>query len=495
MTLSEILKQYVFLTDQEEFYHLPQKRVTSESALLKRLMAVPLTALKAAEVLESMRETGQPKSALKKERPSVASLIGESYEKLRAQIPLLKLSSKGLNMLFQVDSQSQVTQCFGLDKEKFVNLIVASPAAYSAVKDELENGAHSGSYGRLSLKSFCEALYDNFLMDPEKVLKSEPELISWSPEIPAYRVLDPAILKPGPTPNWDSFLARMDYPETFKAYVWSAFEPKNTGRQALWIRGEGSDGKSSAINAIAAFLGRDYVLSIGKGSYDKDFFFGAAFGKRLAVYMDCKNTYILKAERIKSLLGRDTVNINQKHEREFSAQVYSKLIVASNFHPRINYNDNSERTRLLLCEVATFKDEFGDPDFEYNLESELPAFLLQCKDAYAAQCPNNVNLKLPKSMIHKIKAACSSKESEIMEQFIEERLEFGEGFKVRKLDLHSQLIEYLQKMGVRDTSGFIEEDFARLLCVKGSGLEISGTTSYYNGIGFRTQVLDFKRGL
>lgn len=498
MTLQEVLKFYIYLTDLKTFYHVPQKRTVTETAVMRQLMGVPLDATKAADVLQSMKEAGQTKAELKaaskEAKPKVTSLVAESYDRVKANLPMLRLSSKGINILFQVDESSQVTQCGELDKDKFINIIVASPKAYEATKSEFQDGTNSAHYGGLTHKSFCEALYDNFLMDPEKVLTAEPALISWSAETPAYRVLNPSILVPGPTPNWDSFLARMDFPETFKAYIWSAFEPRNTGRQALWIRGEGSDGKSSAINSIVAFLGRAYVLSIGKGSYDKDFFFGSAFGKRLAVYMDCKNTYILKAERIKSLLGRDTVNINQKHEREFSAQVYSKLIVASNFHPRINYNDNSERTRLLLCEVATFKDEFGDPDFEFNLERELPAFLLACKKSYEEQCPNNVNLRVPKTMVHKIKASCASKESEIMERFIEERLEFGDGLKVRKIELHNELTEYLQKMGVRDNSGYIEDDFARLLGVKGSGLAISGTTSYYNGIGFKPQILDYKRG-
>lgn len=494
MTLQEILKMYVYLTDKQQFFYIPRNAVVTESAVVKRLMAVPMGVEKASEIINSMKETGTTKASLKPKKPAVASLISESYARIKNNLYMLRLSSKGINLLYQTDASGQVTLCGELDKEKFVNLIVATPKAYEATLSELTEGDNSGYYGNLTHKSFCEALYDNFLMDPSRILKEEPALISWSPLEPAYRVLDPSILKPGPTPNWDSFLSRMDYPETFKAYVWSAFEPRNTGRQALWIKGEGSDGKSSAINAISAFLGRSYVLSIGKGTYDKDYFFGNAFGKRLAIYMDCKNTYILKAERIKSLLGRDTVNINNKYEREFSAQVYSKLIIASNFHPKINYNDNSERTRLLLCEVATFKDEFGDPDFEYNLEAEFPAFLLQCQEAYEANCPNNVNLRVPKSMVHKIKAACASKESELMEQFIEQRLIFEEGCSIRKLELHQELIDYLHEAGVRQHGDFLEDDFARLLTVRGAGAKIEGTATLYKGVGRRTQVLNYNKG-
>jgi hypothetical protein len=492
-SLSDFLKQYKWLTDEACYYNSFRQSPVAPATILEKLIKLGNPESKATEIMGTMKETGITKAQLKKPKANAQVFVTQSYEVLKPFLGLLREAKAGSDKLYAANELNQVTLCGDCEMDKFRSLIVASPKADKAVKLEFEEGQHATTYQtKFTHKTFVDSLYNCFIMDSSNLLHTPPAAISWSPLEPAFRVLDPAILKHGDTPNWDSFLSRMDYPEIFKAYVWSIFEPRNTGRQALWLKGEGSDGKSSAINALSAFLGRDYVLSISKGTYDETFFFGQAFGKRMAVYMDCKNTYILKSEKIKSLLGRDTVLINKKNQTEFSAQVYSKLLVASNFFPKINYNDNSERSRLLLCEVATFQDEFGDPDFEYNLEKEVPAFLLQCKEAYIAHCPNNVNLRVPKSMVHKIKAVCAAKESEIMMRFVDLFLDFSPKAKLLKIDVHEALAGYLGKYGIRQNASFLEEDFSRLLATKGIKQEIIDGSTYYLGIDNKKTDINYK---
>jgi hypothetical protein len=309
-------------------------------------------------------------------------------------------------------------------------------------------------------------MYLRFELDPTRLIQKQPELLSWGEE-PAYKVLDRSIIEQGEHPTWDEFIERIDYPETFKAYIWSIFEPRNFGRQALWIRGDGNDGKSTAINAVASFFGRSHVLSIGLGSYDRDFFFGEAFGKRLAIYMDCKNQSVLRRERIKSLLGKDTVSINQKYEKAFSAQIYSKLIVASNWPPQINYLDDSERTRLLYLQVGSYDNEFGDPDFQLKLEQEIPQFLYTCRDSYENECPNGMSLRVPKDMQKNIKMYCQASDANLMEEFINTKLEFNSKYYMPNIEMRKELMEFYSKNWETKQASYAFEDLMRLLTKRG----------------------------
>jgi len=397
--VQEIIKRYIWLTDEHCFFDKIRRATVPVDAVETKVVR-ELGIDQAQKLLESIKLSGVTKASLKVPKMSVNSIIEASYEATKLEIPLVHYSLKANQSFFYVDDKKQVTAMGDLDADKFVAALMGRPQVINALKESFYNQPELQA--KLNFNAYLNQIFLQFKTDTSRQLEAEPALISWEPEEPAFKKLDASLLVAGPTKNWDSFVERTDYPEIFKAFLWSVFEPTNFGRQVLWLQGEGSDGKSSVLNAIAAFMGREHVLSIGKGSYNENFFFGEAYGKRLALYMDCKNLQLLRAERIKSLVGKDTVNINNKYEKQFSGQVYARLLVASNYLPQINYNDDSERTRLLLVRVSKYKDEFGDPDFESNLLEELPAFLLKCKESYAENCPKNTNLKVPRSFIRPV---------------------------------------------------------------------------------------------
>jgi hypothetical protein len=163
--------------------------------------------------------------------------------------------------------------------------------------------------------------------------------------------------------------------------------------------------------------------------------------------------------------------------------LYSKLLVASNFFPQINYNDDSERTRLLLLKVKRFADEFGDPDFQENLVRELPNFLHHCQAFYETECPNGMALKVPAGMASDIKTLCSATDSDLLEQFIEERLQFDPKFYARKTEVRLALREYFSRNSALQESGFSEQDLARLLIRRGVTMQnLPGKGRCYIGL-------------
>lgn len=482
-------KRFVYLRDEEQFYDAQRRETTDEERVFNVLKRA-LSAEEALTTIKAIKIAGIDRDSLRTPKAGINSFLDRSYGAIKASLNLRVYSAKGVEWVFSLNGRHELTRENELKFETFSALIANSPATLEAMEQEYRESENAPLYQtRLTMQTFVRALFERFRFDPSKRLLEEPALLSWNPSIPAYRVLDSSILQPGPTPNWDSWLARVDFPETFKAYVWSIFQPDNWGRQALWIKGGGNDGKSSALNAIISFMGREHTCSVTPESLKGSFFFASAIGKRLAVYMDCKNTHVLRSESIKSLLGRDTVNINGKYVTPYSGQVYCKLLVSSNDLPQLNYNDNSELTRLLLIHIESFLDPFGDPFFEQNLEVEFPAFLFKCKEAYVAQCPKGRELIVPPRMKETISSACSSIDSDLIERFVEDELELGPTYAVSKLELHGVLKDYFAKNWLSSESRFAFNDLTKYLMKKGVTFErLSTGMRIYKGVRLKERL-------
>ena len=421
----EMFERIVYLGDKSTFFDTKGKTALSLDEARNLLLSLGCSNVSTADLmLRNFQDRPVKSQSFLKQGQSTQATIDEVYEKVKPVLGLSKFSTNKASFLYTVDDFSEVRFAGQMKADRFEELIVLNNKAMNIIETEYKERPELRAQ---PMNALVYGLFSRFKLDRDLLFRSEPPLLAWGAG-PAFKVIEPDDFEQGEHTAWDEFLTRVNYPETFKAYVWSLFDPTNFGRQALWIYGEGNDGKSTAINTLIRFYGSDYTLSMGHKTVDESFFFGQAYGKRLAVYMDCKNLQILQKERIKSLLGRDNVAINDKHDKIFTGQVYSKLFIGSNSYPQISFADQSERTRLLLLRVRTYGDEAGDPDFEDRLYEEMPAFLHSCKEAYERECPRGMSLRVPKTMAEEILLNCISSDSELIEAFIEEELEFDKEF-------------------------------------------------------------------
>lgn len=298
--------------------------------------------------------------------------------------------------------------------------------------------------------AIVDQMFNLFTSDLKNRLTEEPQIISWDPLVPAYRQLSPDLILPGPTPNWDSLLARVDKPELLQAFIWSIFEPRNKGRQVLWVYGQGNDGKSSMVNAIVNFLGVQFAHAVGKGEYSSDFFFGNIVNKRFVVYSDCSNPNALREERMRQMTGNDVVTVNQKYEKAYAANIHAKVMVTSNHYPKINVNEKSEISRLILITIKSYAKNFGDATFQQSLNDEFPHLLYRARELYPSHFPTHMNWEMDNDMREKIIEQCSSKDTYIFGKFIEKRLEFGVGNSVDQLDLQKAFHAFAANYAQRD---------------------------------------------
>lgn len=492
--MRDFTARYIYLHDEDCFYDKIYRRRVPRELMMKNATKVsdtPASLLKEIQDLCSYTLAEYQATSKKRKKNEAADSIKQVYSALAPHLPIRRYADALSPLLYTIDTNSQVSYGGPADAEQWKNLVASMPELVARIRD-LQN-----TYApEVELAALVPQLYRHFEFDAQFVLREPPPALSWTKETPAFRVLNESVLKPGPHPTWDEFLARCTFAPTIRAYIWSIFEPTNFGRQALWLQGEGGDGKSTVLRVLARFMGADHTLTIGLGTYDNDFFYGAAYGKRLALYPDCKNLSVLRKEKIKSLLGRDIVQINNKYEKPFSAQVYSKLVIGSNWMPQINYNDDSERTRLLVAKVRTYGDEFGDPDFEDKLYSEMGAFLLTCKKDYAEQCPRGMNLIVPPAMRDSIRSECAALDGVLLQKYIEECLTFGPTFEVEKAVLYSSLKTHFMHYFSGGDVAFAFNDLGRMLSKRGVSAVQDAGNAIYKGVQLKqntsTNVLKLK---
>lgn len=291
----------------------------------------------------------------------------------------------------------------------------------------------------LSMTAFLKLALNGWLNDVSRSLKHEPSLISKNPSEYTFKYINMEHLEPGPTPNWDELLNRIDYPDILLAWVWSIFEPKDMGRQALWIHGGGFDGKSTFAAALKEIVGSG-VTAISQRNYEKEFFFNNVYGKRLAIYGDCKNPRVIQSEKVHSMLGGDLVSVEAKGENAFAGFVFCKMLILSNMSPIINVGQGNELSRILYLTISpnTVKEQ-GDFYFKDKLVAEAMPFLYRCREAYGNLAANGPQLKMPKAMYAALARTTDGGIEDLIVKFMKTKIEYGAEYSCDQLEIVTEV--------------------------------------------------------
>jgi hypothetical protein len=445
-------KQLFVLTDE------PARRPFSRQNAIQLYQQLnkDKTLLQAEDYIDTLMATSTlTSSMLKRQRKQEQS--GPSFEEMweasRHLFPIYKrLNANGQHQLFFVSEDKQVTKIHDVDSNALVNALMFRTEAFAKIRRfYFENEMFEHIRPKLSLKDFVIKMITQYLdVDERHTFAEEPRQISWDNDTYAYKKMNPALLKPGPTPNWDQFLARLDYPEVFCAWVWSIFEPKNNIRQVLWLRGAGNDGKSSVQKALTAVIGNDYCYSMKNNDENQQWFQHNVFGKVLVNYADCKNPFLIDNPNVKQLSGGDSTSIEGKGVNSFTGTVYSKILVTSNIRPLINPDAEAHTSRLIKIEVKAPEAGTKSADFQAGLEAEIYAFLHKCQTHFEdLVADKHSRLLLPDELVNSMNLECASETYLNVEDFIDEEIEFGLDYTVFVNDLEQTFKRYmLDKKGL-----------------------------------------------
>lgn len=449
------MKHLLYLKDVKKFYDPanPKGGPITQSTALKRLRDLDpkysdeVAAMR--ELTEAM-ECGVNWADLKEQKKSAQTInFASIYEAMAPLLPLMfKKTTKGQTIAFVVAENKEVAKVEYQHEDNLKDALMHPNRAH--IWAEIRNFYNTselldGHRDKLHFGPFIMTIIKNWLLyDERKILSEDPVQISWDADEYAYKKMNLNLLKSAPTPTWDEFLSRLDYPDVFMAWVWSIFESTNNLRQIMWLRGAGNDGKSSVQKAIEQVIGQDYCYSMKEGDEERQWFQNNVYTKVLVNYADCKNMFLIQNSGIKQLTGGDTTSIEGKGENAFTGKIYSKLFVTSNVLPKINPELRAHTSRIIKLEVQSQLEEKKDAGFEKRLTAEIYPFLWQCRAAYEKYASHGHDkLILPADLQEKILTECASESHMFVMDFIETHIEFGEDLHCKASDLNKQLREFL----------------------------------------------------
>ncbi|MBV4429384.1 phage/plasmid primase, P4 family [Clostridium tyrobutyricum] len=145
---------------------------------------------------------------------------------------------------------------------------------------------------------------------------------------------------------------------------------RNELGKCIILTGEGKNGKSTFLDMIKYFLGKENYSSLGLEEINQRFKPAQLEGKLANIGDDISNKYIDDNATFKKLVTGETINVERKGRDPFDFENYSKLIFSANEIPRINDKSNGLKRRLLIIPFnATFSKH--DPDYDPFIKDKL----------------------------------------------------------------------------------------------------------------------------
>jgi hypothetical protein len=386
--------------------------------------------------------------------------IGEEPRMFFLTDPGVPYQDSDTNTNYRRFKHLQLWKCKRCSFKNFFNLVLSNGTIARDVERAYnsDQAMHDNKSKRRfpSQKKWLEKMWEIYEASGYGVIEGEePVSVTLSTDEYAYAYIDQSILNDGPCPAWDAFMSQMEpegISEQFKAFIWSALDPVNMGRQICYIYDDCASGKTGK-STIARVLSRG-VLEQVVGSFNEkvlrnEFGYAMVYGKRFLLCGDNKNPRILQNEELHNITGGDLVSIVYKGEMAFFAQIYARVMIMSNDPPQIDTYRQHETSRIILIRMNSKKCTetshyqngvfVGDNSYEERLAKELPHFLYKCRDAYKTYCPTRREIVVPNSYI----LDASSDDEDLFEQFVNDFLEYGSDYYIESSRVHDMLFNQI----------------------------------------------------
>lgn len=296
-----------------------------------------------------------------------------------------------------------------------------------------------------------------------------PPTIANDPNKPAFSFVDVNNFTEGPTPNFDSFVSRIEEPcrEYFMALFYAPMVAESKHRKITWIRSQGFDGKSTLFNALSQYLGGSVVGFFSTNSLKGDFGLEPLIGKRILIMSDCQNSNLLHSGPIHTITGGDIAAVNRKNQKEIHVLFKAMLFVGSNTPPDLR-SDGNETTRLAYipmnpperehlirycyCDPVTGDPLYEDEEktipklkgsrMESGLLNEMPHILFKCRKFYEKWTEEDLEIKLPPGVRDIMLRDCGSDEEDAYSTFFNTKFEFHPSYSMPYKSIFDKYLVY-----------------------------------------------------
>ena len=131
---------------------------------------------------------------------------------------------------------------------------------------------------------------------------------------------------------------RTTFPEDAQELAWEIFawlmRPDTSIQKAVLFTGEGANGKSTFLAALAAYLGRANVVSLSLQKLETERFMPARLvGKLANICPDLPSTHLEDTSMFKAITGGDMISAEYKHREGFDFIPFCRLVFSANHPP------------------------------------------------------------------------------------------------------------------------------------------------------------------
>jgi putative DNA primase/helicase len=181
-------------------------------------------------------------------------------------------------------------------------------------------------------------------------------------------------------PEWFAFLDSIGWTEgteerrLIQQWVGHLISGATDIHKGMLLIGPKRAGKGTVLDVCSALLG-DGAVGIQLDSFDKNFGMQNLIGKGLATIGDARfglRTNKAVVERLLSLTGFDTMQIDVKQKDPMSVRLPTRLMIATNESPKFIEASDALSTRFLILNFVTSFYRREDLRLKHRLMKELP---------------------------------------------------------------------------------------------------------------------------
>jgi putative DNA primase/helicase len=224
--------------------------------------------------------------------------------------------------------------------------------------------------------------------------------------------------------------------------------------RALFMVGDGGNGKSTFIDTISRIIGPDATSHIDLDGLYGQFGMAGLVGKRLNIIEEVRGNYY-ESNKLKKLISGETVTIDMKYKEQFTFRPQAKFVFAVNQMPRVD--DVSTATERRICAVTFLNNYRKNPNPELRksiggLFDEASGILNWMIEG-AQELMDRKNFIITEEQTRML--AEYREENSSVEGFIKECVEISPADSVETPDLYSEYKKWCQSDGGRKTKAKI----------------------------------------
>ena len=134
-------------------------------------------------------------------------------------------------------------------------------------------------------------------------------------------------------------------------------------QKIFFFIGAPSTGKSTVLDLIRRFCGKDNVSAVQLADMERPFGLASIVNKTANIFPDLKKTKVLRSDIFKMLADGSPIQVNRKFKQEFTYCFTGKMIFGMNNYPDFSQDFDGIERRLVIFE---FKHVFQKDDSQYD---------------------------------------------------------------------------------------------------------------------------------